>query len=316
MDKNFGRLPPLNALRGFEAAARLGSFSRAAEEQNMTQSAISHQVKSLEEFFGQPLFSRVGRSVELTDAGGDFLETARRTLEHLARGTRRMDAYLKPGQVVVATSPAFAGKWLIPRYEQMRRDIPLIEPWIYATNEQADSEYAELEIGIWRGHGDWPGLKTVKLFDDWITPLCAPGLLQGAGPNGAPADLSGLPLLHDEVREDWHDWFRLSGVERQDASAGYNFSDSGLLLDCAVAGHGAALGSLALADHHLEDGSLIRLFPTALKTEEAYYAVCVEEYLRRAEVRILWDWLIGQAETFRVHAYAGLSPLGEHGGSG
>jgi len=291
-------------MRGFEAAARLGSFSRAAEEQNMTQSAISHQVKSLEDFFGQPLFKRIGRTVELTDAGRDFLETASRSLEFLARGTRRHDSYLKPGQVIITTTPAFANKWLIPRFSQLQTDHPDLQPWLYTTDEHADLEHAELDIAIWRGLGKWPGLKLIKLIDDWITPVCAPGLVSTQAFQSAPADLLGFILLHDERREDWHDWFREAGVERQDISAGPNFSDSGLLLDSAAAGQGFALGSLVLADRQFRDGSLIRSFPRSMTTEDAYYAACVEMHLRRPAVRKMWDWLIEQGIAFndRLHA--------------
>ena len=264
----------------------------------MTQSAISHQVKSLEDFFGQPLFKRVGRSVQLTDAGRDFLETAGRSLEVLARGTRRLDSYLKPGQVIVTTSPAFASKWLVPRLTALRAEQPSLQPWLYTTDEYEDLEHAELDIAIWRGHGDWPGLKVVKLIDDWITPLCTAALIEARGGEPVPPDLPDYPLLHDERREDWHDWFSLLGVERADISAGMNFSDSGLLIESALAGQGVALGSLVLADLHLQDGSLVRLSPRAIKTEAAYYAVCNEMHLRRPAVQALWDWLVEEGATF------------------
>ena len=298
MDRHFGRIPPLSALRGFEAAARLGSFSRAAEEQNMTQSAISHQVKALEEFFRQPLFKRIGRSVELTDAGRDFLETAGRSLQLLARGTRRLDSYLKPGSVILTTSPAFAGKWLIPRFTELEGDHPDVQPWLYTTDEFVELEHAELDIAIWRGDGNWPGLRVEKLFDDWITPVCAPGLLSDREGESAADRLTGHRLLHDERRPDWHEWFRHAGIERSDLNQGFNFSDSGLLLDSAAAGHGFALGSLALSDGLVGAGTLCRPFDTALRAEVSYYAVCVEMHLRRPAVGTVWDWLIDQGARF------------------
>ncbi len=261
----------------------------------MTQSAISHQVKALEEFFRQPLFKRIGRTVELTDAGRDFLGTAGRSLQMLARGTRRLDSYLKPGSVIVTTSPAFAGKWLIPRFAQLASLHPELQPWLYTTDEHASLDNAELDIAIWRGDGAWPGLKVEKLFDDWITPMCAPGLL----PDGsAAADLSGFDLLHDERRPDWHEWFIHAQAERSDVSQGLNFSDSGLLLDSAAAGHGMALGSMVLADRLVEDGALVRPFDTAMQAEDSYYAVCIEMHLRRPAVQTMWDWLIEQGARF------------------
>lgn len=310
MDKSFGRIPPLSALRGFEAAARLGSFSRAAEEQNMTQSAISHQVKSLEDFFGQPLFKRIGRTVQLTDAGRDFLETASGSLELLARGTRRLDSYLKPGSVIITTPPAFASKWLIPRFTRLQSDQPSLEPWLYTTDEHVDLEHAELDIAIWRGDGNWPGLKVAKLIDDWVSPLCAPSLLARETSDPLPLDLSGYRLLHDERREDWHDWFRRAGVARENVSAGFNFSDSGLLIESALAGQGFALGSLVLADTHLGEGTLVRAFPEAIKTEESYYVACIEMHLIRPAVRSLWDWLVEQGKLFSGHLQASLAAKG------
>ncbi|MCZ4279236.1 LysR family transcriptional regulator [Kiloniella laminariae] len=128
MNRRFGRLPPLTSLEGFEAAARLGSFSLASAELNITQSAVSHQIKALEEFFGQPLFRRVKRSVILTDAGRDFLETATRMLGILSQGQHRLDHYLKPGSVVLATTPMIARKWLLPRLSTLKASCPDIQP--------------------------------------------------------------------------------------------------------------------------------------------------------------------------------------------
>ncbi len=304
MDRYFGRIPPLSALRGFEAAARLGSFSRAAEEQNMTQSAISHQVKALEEFFRQPLFKRIGRTVELTDAGRDFLETAGRSLQLLARGTRRLDSYLKPGSVILTTSPAFASKWLIPRFAELASEHPDLQPWLYTTDEYAELEHAELDIAVWRGDGNWPGLRVEKLFDDWVTPVCAPGLLQDRDGTGGAEDLSEQRLLHDERRPDWHEWLRHAGIERSDVSEGFNFSDSGLLLDSAAAGHGFALGSLVLSEGMVGSGTLQRPFETAIRSEESYYAVCIEMHLRRPAVRAMWNWLIEHGARFEAQLQA------------
>ena len=295
--------PTLNALRGFESAARLGSFSRAAEEQNLTQSAISHQVKALEEFFGQSLFLRVGRSVQLTDAGRDFLETASRTLQMLARGTRRLDAYLKPGSVIVTTSPAFASRWLLPRYAELASDHPGLQPWLYSTDEHEDLDNSELDIAVWRGDGTWPGLRVEKLFDDWLAPVCAPALLVDG--DGTPEyGLAGHRLLHDERRPDWHDWFRLQGVVRTGVSEGFDFSCSGLLLDAAAAAQGVALGSMALANRQIAEGLLVRPFDDVMRAEDGYYISCMEASLRRPEVGRLWDWLLEQGSRFNRQLHA------------
>lgn len=310
MDKHFGRIPPLSALSGFEAAARLGSFSRAAEELNITQSAISHQIKSLEDFFAQPLFQRVGRIVQLTDAGEDFLETAGKSLELLARGTRQLDSYQKPNSVIVTTSPAFANKWLIPRFSQLQIAEPELQPWLDTTNQQVNLEHAELEIAIWRGNGEWPGLKTIKLFDDYLAPVCSPVYISDHSVEAS--DLSGCNLLHDERREDWNSWFQHIGQDRANIIEGFNFSDSGSSIDSAIAGQGVALGSLVLAEDQLRNGSLVRPFQQIMKAEESYYMVCVELHLRRPAVQSMWDWLVEQSFHTREQLESTVGILDEH----
>ncbi|MEM7216316.1 MAG: LysR family transcriptional regulator [Pseudomonadota bacterium] len=296
MNKKPNYMPPLSALQGFEAAARLGSFSSAAEEQNMTQSAISHQIKSLETYFGQPLFNRVGRSIELTDAGRDFQKTAENSLEMLARGTRRLDTYLKPNQAIISASSAVVANWLLPNFNCLIGSHPEIQPWIYTSDEHDDLENFELDIGIWFGSGNWPGLKVVKLFDDWVTPLCAPSLVSSFPDGQIPLDLSGTRLLHDERDVEWFDWFNAINVQRDSLSDGFNFSDPGHLLDCAIRGHGIALGSLVLAERPIDEGLLVQPFGQAIKTKDAYYLTCLESELRRPVVKNMWDWLIALGE--------------------
>ncbi len=294
MNRYFNRVPPLSALSGFEAAARLGSFSKAADELNMTQSAISHQIKSLEDFFGQQLFTRVGRSVELSDAGRDFQETAKKSLEMLARGTRRLESYRKQGQIVLATPPSLAKSWLLPRFGQLVANHPDLQPWLYTSDELDELDYEELDIAIWRGDGKWPGMRTEKLFDDWISPVCSPELFSRHEIQFRNFDISSVRLLHDERNEDWFDWCQAMDVERSDTSDGFNFSDSGLLLESAVLGHGLALGSLILAKPHLEAGRLVQPFSESVRTEHAYYLACVESQFQRPTIRRMWDWLIEQ----------------------
>ena len=299
MNSRESRIPPLGALRGFEAAARLGSFSRAADELNMTQSAISHQIKSLEGFFDQPLFERVGRSVELTDAGYDFLQTAKRSLTVLSQGTRRLEAYSDPGQVVVSTTASFASRWLLPQFSHLFTEHPNIKPWLYTTDEFIDLHRTEVDVAIRLGSGDWPDAHSVKLIDDWVTPMCSPQMFQSLKAAQFPEDLAGYQLLHDERLDGWQSWFQFQDVHRTKPQSGMNFSDPGLALECAMNGHGLAMGSLILADQLLRDGKLCRPFQTAMKTSDSYFAVSLDDNLHRPETRQFWDWLISRRSNLK-----------------
>lgn len=292
----FNRLPPLSALRGFEAAARLNSFSKASSELFMTQSAISHQVKLLEEYFGQPLFKRVNRTVEVTDAGLDFLKTTQLVLSQLQKGTVRLEFFNKAA-VVVNTTPAFAGKWLMRRLPAFKQQHPEIDAWIYTQYSQDELENAEVDFAIWLGTGDWSNTQCIKLFDDEVTPLYAPSMLAEGESIGSPEDLAKYPLIHVEQverREDWQAWLMQQGITDVESVLGYNFNDSSLALDCALAGQGVVLGSTLLAQDLIASGQLIRPFEQSLTTELNYYLVYRKDKLNDDNVRCMVDWILAQ----------------------
>jgi DNA-binding transcriptional LysR family regulator len=189
-------LPPLSTLIGFEAAARLQSFSRAAEELHITQSAISHQVRVLEDHLGQPLFRRIGRRIELVDAGRDFLITARSALEELRHGVRRLNAYSKPGSVIVMMPGALATGWFIPRLVALREAHPWIDPWVHTSDETHVPEEAEIDIVL--GPVPWadPGAQSLALAEDRLIPLCAPSLAESLSDLPEAQRLDAAPLLH------------------------------------------------------------------------------------------------------------------------
>jgi LysR family glycine cleavage system transcriptional activator len=291
----FGRLPPLSALRGFEAAARLNSFSKASNELFMTQSAISHQVKLLEEYFGQPLFKRINRTVEVTDAGLDFLKTTQLTLGQLQKGTIRLEFFNKPGLVVLYTSPAFASKWLVKRLPDFKRKYPEIDAWVYTEYSQESLEHAEVDLAIWLGTGDWSGVSCTQLFNDEVTPLYAPSMLSEGDIIESPNDLTRYPLIHDnqmDRREDWNAWFSAMGMEEFNSVGGYNFNDSGFALDCALSGQGVVLGSAMLAKDLIDSGQLIRPFPLALPTELNYYLVYRSDKLGNRDIVNAANWIL------------------------
>jgi len=293
----FNRLPPLSALRGFEAAARLNSFSKASSELFMTQSAISHQVKLLEEYFGQALFKRVNRTVEVTDAGIDFLKTTQLVLSQLQKGTIRLEFFNKVGCVVLNTTPAFASKWLVKRLPDFKQQNPDIDAWIYSKYSQEPLEHAEVDLAIWLGTGDWSNTQCIKLFDDEVTPLYAPSLLKEGQKIETAEDLAQFPLIHVEQverREDWYAWLSQAGITDIESVAGYNFNDSSLALDCALTGQGVVLGSTLLAQDLIASGQLIKPFEQNLATELNYYLVYQEDKIQDEYVQHMVDWILRQ----------------------
>jgi len=292
----FNRLPPLSALRGFEAAARLNSFSKASSELFMTQSAISHQVKLLEEYFGQALFKRVNRTVEVTDAGIDFLKTTQLVLSQLQKGTIRLEFFNKEA-VILNTTPAFASKWLMGRLPNFKQQNPDLDVWVYTQYSQHQLENAEVDFAIWLGTGDWPGTQCIKLFDDEVTPLYGPSMLADGQTIETAQDLANFPLIHVEQverREDWHAWLTQEGVSEVESVVGYNFNDSSLALDCALSGQGVVLGSTLLAQDLIVSGQLIRPFEHSLATELNYYLVYQEDKVKEENIQRMIDWVLAE----------------------
>ncbi|WP_272006183.1 LysR family transcriptional regulator [Roseovarius sp. ZX-A-9] len=290
MPNPYRRLPPLGALVGFEAAARLGSFSLAADELNVTQSAISHQIRTLEGHLGQPLFLRTGRRVELTDAGRDLLGTSAAALETVRQGVRRLAAYTKPGSVVVLMPPAIARGWFLPRLPAFRAAHPGIEPWLATLDTEMDLSEAEIDIAIRLTPAQEVGARAVPFLRDDRAPMAAPEL--DAAFARSPET---VPLVHDESPDDWQRWFDAAGVERADISAGLNFDDHAMALDAAAQGLGVFLGNPVLAKDRLADGRLRQVGAHVLESERVFHLVALERTLHRQSVRVLWDWLCAQA---------------------
>lgn len=300
MPRRFGRLPPLTSLEGFEAAARLKSFSLAAEELSITQSAVSHQIRALEAFFKLELFNRIGRTVELTVAGKDLLESTTQALNAIAKGKRRLSFYDRPGSVVWGASMAFASKWLLPRYGKLKQTIPDVQPWLFTHDDTYELAAEEVDLAIWFGHGDWPEVTAVKLFHDQLSPMYSPINFPKKSIPKKPQDLLSLPLLHDERADDWLSWFNLLDLEEENAIEGMVFSDSGLLLESAMHGQGVALGSLILATDMLANNRLVQPFKQSITSEEAYYLVHSNKHALRPAVQSAKQWLLDEVAQFNA----------------
>lgn len=292
MSNLYRRLPPLNLLIGFEAAARLASFSLAAEELNITQSAVSHQIRTLEDFLGQTLFLRAHRRITLTDAGMDLLQTAGSALEIVRQGVRRLEAYSKPGSVILHMPSEVGSLWFLPRLAAFRTLHPDVDPWLYTSFRDFSLSESEIDISVTRTPILSKDTVNAPFLSDSRIPLASPVI---AGRGGDP--FQEATLLHDESTDDWQKWFRAAGIDRADLASGPNFSDSSLMLEAAARGLGICLGGRALAAPMIADGRLVSLSDVAIDEERPYYRVTLRRNLQRSGVRALWDWLGTAAES-------------------
>jgi LysR family glycine cleavage system transcriptional activator len=295
------KLPPLNALRAFEAAARQLSFTKAAAELNVTQAAISHQVKTLEEHLGLPLFRRLNRRLVLTEAGQLYLPVLREAFDAMAAGTARLGQDRESGPMNITVLPSFAAKWLLPRLSRFRDRYPDIDVMVSANNRLIDFADGTYEMGIRYGLGDYPGLRTDLLLPDEVFPVCSPRLTEGAHPLRTPADLKHHTLLHDEVSRhdespDWRNWLKAAGVEGIDFQRGPGFSDSSMVIEAAAAGQGVALAHRWLAAADLESGRVVMPFGPVVPSKFAYYLVSPLVVAEHRRVRLFREWLLEEAE--------------------
>lgn len=288
------RLPPLSSLRAFEAAARHLSFTRAAAELHVTQAAVSHQVKALEEWLGLKLFRRQNRNVFLTEAGQAYLPAVREAFDGLAEATRRLRQRDGESKLTVTVTLSFAAKWLMPRLGRFRRLHPEIEFRIDATDRNVDLTREEADLGLRYGSGSWPGLKARRLMSEELFPVCSPGL---AAELRRPEDLARHTLLHDEMRQDWRMWLLAAGVKGVDPTRGPAFNNSAMCVQAAIDGEGVALGRSALVAADVAAGRLVRPFAVNLPTEFAYYVVVTPQAEELPRVKAFVEWLAAEAAT-------------------
>lgn len=282
----------LSTLRGFEAAARRASFALAANELHLSHSAVSHQIKLLEEELGQPLFRRVGRSVVLTDAGNDFARTVREILRRLEDGVARLAPYQKPGGVILYTTMAFARGFVLPRMAQFRAQLPDIDLWLDTSDRKVDFKTDEVDILITQADGVAAhGTIDSHLIDDERVPIASPTLIARLGGSSAACSMAGWPLLHDESQVTWREWFAKVGLPTEDTISGSNFSDHALMIEAAVAGHGVALGSTICAAPYLRSGALLVLDGPSF-SQPAYRIHCDLRSYDDDQVRRVYDWFI------------------------
>jgi len=289
------RLPPLNGLKAFEAAARHESFTRAAEELNVTQGAVSHQVKALEENLGLKLFNREPQRLVLTEAGRGYFAVVRDALDRIAAGTDQLLQRQSSGVLTVSMSPNFAAKWLVHRLGRFAEDYPEIDLRVSATLHHVDFAREEVDVAIRHGDGTAPGLDITRLSTEELIPVCSPALLEGPHPIRTPADLAHHTLLHLEHRRDWAKWFDAAGLRDADLSRGPIFNQASMAVDAAVDGQGVALARTGLATHDLINRRLVRPFDLALPVTYAYWIVCPKATAKLPKITVFRDWLVAEA---------------------
>lgn len=289
------RLPSLNALKAFEVAARHESFTRAAGELNVTQGAVSHQVKALEEELGLRLFRRERQRLIITEAGKTYLETVRDAFDRIAHGTERLLQRQKSGVLTVSTSPNFAAKWLVHRLGRFAETNPGIDLRIGATAQHVDFAREDVDVAIRHGDGTWPGLHVARLCEEELFPVCSPALLKGRGALRSPADLARHTLLHIDEPHDWATWLDAAGIHAVDPTRGPVFSQRSMAIDAAIDGQGIALARTALCAWDLLNGRLVRPFGFALKVSYAYWIACPKASADLPKISAFRKWLLDEA---------------------
>jgi len=289
------RLPPLNALKAFEAAARHESFTRAAEELCVTQGAVSHQVKALEAELGLRLFNRERQRVVITEAGRAYLVVIRDAFDRIGEGTERLLQRQRGGALTVTTSPNFAAKWLVHRLGRFAEVHPEIDLRISATPQHVDFSREDIDLGIRHGDGTAPGLHVIRLCTEELFPVCSPKLLDGRNRLRTPSDLGRFTLLHVSERQGWRQWLDFTGVQGVDPSRGPILNHASMAIDAAVDGQGIALARTALAAWDLIGGRLVRPFDAAMPASYAYWIVCSKAVAKLPKIVAFSDWLLAEA---------------------
>lgn len=309
------RLPSLNALRAFEAAARHLSFSRAADELCVTQSAISRQIKALETYLGVPLFRRLTRVVELTDAGKEYLPITRDAFDRIEQATLRLMEYSHRDVLTISVLPTLAMRWLIPRLPHFTAAHPDIEVRMITSIQAVNFGREDIDFAIRVGRPpeltnlrngpridlemveDWTNVRAEMFMPDVLVPVCSPKLLNGSNPLRGPQDLPKHTLLHNATRAHaWPDWGRAVGWYFEGMEKGPSFGHFFMCLQAAVEGRGVAIIPRTLFETDLAIGNLVVPFDLPSESSGAYYLLCRAYQWESDRIRRFREWLIKERD--------------------
>jgi LysR family glycine cleavage system transcriptional activator len=289
------RLPPLNALKSFEAAARYESFTRAAEELCVTQAAVSQQVKALEAELGFKLFNRERQRLKMTEAGRDYLMVIREALDSIAAGTERLVQRQSAGTLTVSTSPDFAAKWLVHRLARFAEAHPGIDLRISATMRHVDFARDDVDVAVRHGDGNWSGLDMTRLCSEQLFAICSPKLLAGRNRLREPSDVLKWPLLRLDEHNAWGKWFALAGVAAPETLQGPVLNRASMVIDAAIDGQGIALARTTLAAWDLVSRRIVRPFDVSWRLAKAYWIVCPKATAKITKITRFREWLLAEA---------------------
>lgn len=291
------RMPPLSLLQTFEVVARHGSFTLAADELCLTQSAVSRQIKSLEDQLGLPVFRRLHRAIELTTEGQRLFEAVTKGLAEIESCVTGLRAATENPQITVSASVAFSYYWLMPRLERFSARHPEIDLRILATDQKVDLRQEGADVAILYGDGQWQGVVAHRLFGERVYPVCSPSYLRNHTELRAPSDLLDQTLLHLDGGGniwggvDWRIWLMTQGVTGQPVRRGVRLNSYPMILQAAEAGRGVALGWSYITDDMLAEGRLVCPVEKVMETRDSYYVGALEEAVETPAIADFLQWM-------------------------
>jgi LysR family glycine cleavage system transcriptional activator len=286
------KLPPLNALRAFEAGARHLSFTKAAEELHVTQAAVSHQVKALEDHLGYALFKRMTRKLGLTEEGRVLFPVVSEAFMRIAETADDLRSGGDCHTLTVSVTPAFGAKWLVYRLPKFWQKHPEIDLRVHHSIQCADLRYDDVDIAIRFGAGKWEGAETEFMLRVDYTPMCSPALLEGPHPLKCPDDLRHHTLLHEDDYDGWTQWLAVAGASDVNPRRGPVIDDWTVLTQTAVDGGGVALGKPSMLARDLAEGRLVAPFDITMLTDLGYHLVYLPGALDRDKIRVFRDFVM------------------------
>ena len=288
------KLPSLNSLKTFEAVARNLSFTKAAKELFVTQAAVSHQIRLLEQQIGATLFTRQSKRIHLSSEGKTLLPVMTKALDSISDGLSQISADDGFAMLKVRLGPSISAKWLSPRLNNFWRHHPDINLSLFHSNDEVDFLTEDIDIAITYGLGDWENVESFHLLSLDLFPVSSPALVAGLSPSFSESDLAGLTLLHDASYNSWSAWVRDAKLDEINPNRGTIIDDTNVLVQAAIDGQGVAMCSSLMVSEHLRSGRLVRLFDHILRPDEGYYIVCPKAHLKRENVKSFKNWLLSQ----------------------
>ncbi|TQV88850.1 LysR substrate-binding domain-containing protein [Aliikangiella coralliicola] len=285
-------LPPLNSLKAFEATARLNGVQKASEELHVTHGAVSRHIKQLESWLNTSLFTRKGRTLELTDAGQQYLTTISAAFNMIDEGTRFIQSRRQESLVRVTTTHSIANKWLVKKLADFYKKFPQIEIWLTLEQRLSELSQSNIDLAIRMGQGPWPGLNCTPLKQDRLIPVCSPGLIEKQGSLSSHLQLKEFPLLHDrDPNAQWSRWLRENKIKNLILDKGSRFASGDLLIEAAIDGQGIALISEWLATDALNNHQLIQPLKEFVDLGFYFWLVTPQDHFSNPSVNTFVKWL-------------------------